>query len=58
LLQQVERDLNIETLLGVIRDAFEFVEEAKTLRNIILESREATIVQEMLEGSGITTSHT
>jgi hypothetical protein len=49
LLQQVERDLNVETLLEVIRDAFEFVEEADTLRNIIPESRQATILEEMLE---------
>jgi hypothetical protein len=49
LLQQVERDLNVETLLEVIRDAFEFVEEADTLRNIMPESRQATILEEMLE---------
>ena len=49
MLQQVERDLNVETLLEVIRDAFEFVEEANTLRNIMPESRQATILEEMLE---------
>jgi hypothetical protein len=49
LLQQVERDLNVETLLEAIRDGFEFVEEADTLRNIMPESTQATILEEMLE---------
>ena len=49
LLQQVERDLNIETLLQAIRDVFEFTEEADALRNIMPESRLATIPEEMLE---------
>jgi hypothetical protein len=49
LLQQVERDLNVETLLEVIRDAFEFIEEADTLRSIMPESRQAAILEEMLE---------
>jgi hypothetical protein len=31
------------------RDTFEFVEEADTLRNIMPESRQATILEEMLE---------
>ena len=49
MLQQVERDLNVETLLEVIRDTFEFVEEAETLRNIVSESGQATILKVMLE---------
>jgi hypothetical protein len=49
LLQQVQRDDNIQTLLEAIRDAFEFAEEADTLRNIKPESRQASILEEMLE---------
>jgi hypothetical protein len=49
LLRQVERDVNIETLLEAIRDVFEFAEEADALRNIMPESRQATILEEMLE---------
>jgi hypothetical protein len=49
LLQQVERDLNVEKLLEVIRDTFKFLEEADTLRNIMPESRQATILEDMLE---------
>ena len=49
LLQQVERDNNVQTLLEAIRDAFEFAEEADTLRNINPESRQAAILEEMLE---------
>jgi hypothetical protein len=49
LLKQVERDGNVETLLEAIRDAFEFAEEADALRNIKPESKQAAILEEMLE---------
>jgi hypothetical protein len=49
LLQQVQCDESVETLLKTIRDAFEFAEEADTLRNINPESKQATILEEMLE---------
>jgi hypothetical protein len=49
LLKQVERDGNVQTLLEAIRDAFEFAEEADTLRNIKPESKQAAILEEMLE---------
>jgi hypothetical protein len=48
-LKQVERDGNVETLLVTIRDAFEFAEEADTLKNIKPESKQAAILEEMLE---------
>jgi hypothetical protein len=49
LLKQVERDGNVEALLEAIRDAFEFAEEADTLRSIKPESKQAAILEEMLE---------
>jgi hypothetical protein len=49
LLKQVQRDDNIQTLLEAIRDAFEFEEEADTLRNLKPESRQAKILEEMLK---------
>jgi hypothetical protein len=49
LLQQVERDDKIEALLEAIRDAFEFADGADALKNIMPESRQATILEEMLE---------
>jgi hypothetical protein len=49
LLRQVERDGNIQTLLKAIRDAFEFTEAADTLRDIKPESRQATILEDMLK---------
>jgi hypothetical protein len=49
LLRQVERDGNVEALLEAIRDGFEFAEEANTLRNIKPESKQAAILEEMLE---------
>jgi hypothetical protein len=49
LLQQVQRDDNVQTLLDTIRDAFEFAEEADALRDINPESRQAAILEEMLE---------
>ena len=50
LLQQVQRDENIEILLKAIGDAFEFAlaEEADTLKNIKPESKQALILEEML----------
>jgi hypothetical protein len=49
LLQQVQRDDNIRTLLQTIRDGFEFATDADVLRNIRPESRQAAILEEMLE---------
>jgi hypothetical protein len=49
LLQQVQRDENIEILLETIHDVFEFAEEADMLRNIKPESKQSTILEEMLE---------
>jgi hypothetical protein len=49
LLQQVQRDGNIQALLEAIRDAFGFAEEAENIRNIKPESRQAKILEEMLE---------
>jgi hypothetical protein len=49
LLKQIQRDNNIQTLLEVIRDAFEFAEEAEILRSIKPESKQATILEKMLE---------
>jgi hypothetical protein len=49
LLQQVQRDDNIETLFEAIREAFEFAEEADTLRTIQPESSQVTVLEEMLE---------
>jgi hypothetical protein len=48
LLQQVQRDENVQTLLVAIVDAFEFAEEADPLRDIRPESRQAKILEEML----------
>jgi hypothetical protein len=48
LLQQVQRDDNIQTLLEAIVDAFEFAEEADPLRDIRPESRQAKILEDML----------
>jgi hypothetical protein len=49
LLQQVQCDESVETLLETIRDVFEFAEEADNLRNINPGSKQATILEEMLE---------
>jgi hypothetical protein len=49
LIQQVQRDDNIETLLEAILDAFEFAEEADTLRHIRPESSQARILEDMLK---------
>jgi uncharacterized protein YchJ len=49
LLQLVQRDENVEALLETIRDAFEFVEEADILRSIKPDSRQAKLLEEMLE---------
>jgi hypothetical protein len=49
LLKQIQRDNNIQTLLEAIRDAFEFAEEADILQSIKPESKQATILEKMLE---------
>jgi hypothetical protein len=49
LLQQVQRDANVRTLFEAIRDAFEFERDADALRNINPESRQARILEEMLQ---------
>jgi hypothetical protein len=49
LLKQIQRDNNIQTLLEAIRNAFEFAEEADILRSIKPESRQAKILEQMLE---------
>jgi hypothetical protein len=49
LLQRVQLDDNVQTLLDAIGDAFEFAEEADTLRDTNPESRQAAIFEEMLE---------
>jgi hypothetical protein len=48
LLQQVQRDDNVQTLLEAIVDAFKFAEEADPLRDIRPESRQAKILEDML----------
>jgi hypothetical protein len=48
LLKQVQRDINIKTLLETIRDVFEFTKEADALRNIKPESMQAKILEDML----------
>jgi hypothetical protein len=49
LLQQVQRDDNVRTLFQAIRDAFEFAEDANALRNMKPDSRQARILEEMLQ---------
>jgi hypothetical protein len=49
LLQQVQRDNNVRTLLEAIRYAFEFAKEADVLRNIQPASTQAKILDEMLK---------
>ena len=49
LLQVVERDDNVQTLLEAIQNDFELAEEADTLRNIQPESKQAKILYERLE---------
>jgi hypothetical protein len=49
LLRQVQRDDNIQTLLEAILDAFEFAEEADTLRDLKPNSRQAKILEDMLK---------
>jgi hypothetical protein len=49
LLLQVQRDDNVRTLFQAIRDAFEFAEDADALRNIKPESKQARILEEMLQ---------
>jgi hypothetical protein len=49
LLQQFKRDDNVRTLLRAVRDAFEFAKEADILRNIKPGSKQAEILDEMLQ---------
>jgi hypothetical protein len=49
LLQQVGRDDKVRALFEAIRDAFDFAKDADTLRNINPESRQAKILEEMLQ---------
>jgi hypothetical protein len=49
LLQQVRRDQNVRALFVAIRDAFEFSKDADSLRDINPESRQARILEEMLQ---------
>jgi hypothetical protein len=49
LIQQVQRDGSVQTLFEAIRDAFEFARDADALRNINPESRQARILEEMLQ---------
>jgi hypothetical protein len=49
LLRQVQRDQNVRTLFVAIRDGFEFAKDADALRNISPESRQAKILEEMLQ---------
>ena len=49
LLQQVERDNNVRALFEAIRDAFQFAKDADALRSIQPESRQAGILEEMLQ---------
>ena len=49
LLQQVQRDDNVRGLLEGIRDAFDFALDADALRNIKPKSKQAEILEEMLE---------
>jgi hypothetical protein len=49
LLQQVQCDDNVQTLFQVIHDAFEFAEDADALRSIKPKSRQARILEEMLQ---------
>jgi hypothetical protein len=48
LLKQVERDDNVRTLLEAIRDAFEFSNDARALRDIQPESKQVKILEDML----------
>jgi hypothetical protein len=49
LLQQVQRDDNVRTLFQAIHEAFEFAEDANALRNMKPDSRQARILEEMLQ---------
>jgi hypothetical protein len=49
LIQQVQRDDNVRTLFEVIREAFDFARDADALRSINPESRQARILEEMLQ---------
>jgi hypothetical protein len=49
LIQQVQRDDSVRILFEAIRDAFEFARDADALRKINPESRQARILEEMLQ---------
>jgi hypothetical protein len=49
LLQQFKRDDNVRKLLTAIRDGFEFAKEAEVLRSIQPGSKQAKILDEMLQ---------
>jgi hypothetical protein len=49
LLRQAQRDDNVRALFEAIRDAFEFSKDADVLRSIKPESRQARILEEMLQ---------
>jgi hypothetical protein len=49
LLQQVGRDDKVRALFEAIRDAFDFAKDADALRNINPESRQARLLEEMLQ---------
>jgi hypothetical protein len=49
LIQQVQRDDNVRALFEAIRDAFQFARDADALRKINPESRQARILEEMLQ---------
>jgi hypothetical protein len=49
LLQQIQRDDSVRSLFEAIRDAFEFARDANALRIINPESRQARILEEMLQ---------
>jgi hypothetical protein len=49
LLQQFKRDDNVRTLLTAIRDAFEFAKEADVLRSLQPGSKQAQLLDEMLQ---------
>ncbi|KAF8812683.1 WD40 repeat-like protein [Phlegmacium glaucopus] len=48
-LSQVQRDENIQTLLTAIHDAFDVTEEARPLKNIKPDSKQADILKHMLQ---------
>ena len=49
LLEQLQCDDSVQTLLETILDAFDFKDEADSLRNIKPESEQAAILEEMMK---------